>query len=459
MKFSALSIISAINLFVLCGSVAPSYASGGDKYEVYNSSIAETVEYKSGDNLVEISLNRVGAAKTALVKSVHKSGDTIDSTTSNNKEVEKEIEYYPNGSVKSEHNLGTKDKITFAVNGVLSDTANIKPFLGKSSTVLELVYGVRESGTTNLYPVKVGEHSFNSQHLITGEYYFYGANPGKGPILKVIFSDGVIDGRLEGYYESGATKIEATLVKGILDGAYVRYDETPIGGVKNSKGKFIRERGVYRSGVLDGNVIGYKDGSKWFDLVLSRGVLNGPVTMYASNGAILEECQFKNNIRIGNCKLYIEKGTLVVDGNFGDGRRDGMWQEWYQNGATKKIANYKQGRLDGQVLTYAPNGLLQKSEQYKDNKLHGLARHYDDKGKLKATADYKDNKREGMVTTYYSSGQVEFQVQFVNDHKHGVQKRFYETGELYEITEFSHGRQVGLSQSFFKTGVSMGGSL
>ncbi len=369
---------------------------------------------------------------------------------------QKRITYSINGTVeKVEDNLN-KTQLSYAINGLTAEAQNLRPLLSQNVTTNEFVYGIREAGNKKLYPANLDVSSFDSARYVTGEYFFYPEARGVGPYLKVNYKHGILDGPIEGYFESGAKMFEANMSAGILDGSYVRYDDPSL-YLGQGAGKFLKEEGTYVNGVLHGKLTTYKDRKKWLELVFNQGNLDGEISAYSTKNHLLEKCTFSNNSRVGRCKIHNEANLLLVDANYTNGLRDGPWMEWYPNGKDKKQAVYKNGLLNGEVLTFLENGQISKKESYKANKLDGPSSHYNSKGGLKAVAEYKDNKKEGFVTIYYTNGKVELQIPYKSGLRHGVQKKYYDSGELFEIAEFKQGRQVGMSQSFYKTGVSMGG--
>lgn len=358
--------------------------------------------------------------------------------------------YHRNGTL-SEKILGNTH-IEFNTSGMLAEVANQKPLLSSSEMAGNLILGLEEVGGDKLEPTDPATPSFNRRNYLEGPYRFLRDQRQGGATLSVVFDDGIVSGPITAWFESGAKKFEGFVKDGVLDGEYSRF-------VDGIGGSYVKEKGTYKNGILEGLVTVYQaPEQKLFELDVVGGKFNGPLKVYHRNGAVAESCQFEDGFRVGPCKLYSSEGKLIVDGNYLAGLRNGSWNEWFENGQKKKEARYVSGKLEGEVISYSETGSILKKETYKMNLLDGPAYHYDTKGNLKATAEYKNNKRDGVVRVYYPNGKPEIETEFKSGLKNGTQKRFYETGELLEVAQFAKGKQVGFSQSYYKTGVKMGGA-
>lgn len=407
-------------------------------------------EERYGMYLAGVRLERKGTEPNSAKEKYYQNGFLQERDNSRISKATALFLYHRNGTLKEK--VQGNVSVEYYSNGLTLEAANQKPLLSSADSAGNLILGLEESGGDKLEPTDPSTPSFNRRNYVEGPYQFLRPQRQGGALLSVVFDDGIISGPVTAWFESGAKRFEGFVKQGVLDGEYTRFTDG-IGG------SYVREKGSYIEGILNGLVVLYQaPEKKWFEINVTEGKFHGPLTVYHLSGAVSESCQFDNGLRVGQCKLYSSDGKLIVEGSYLAGLRNGEWNEWFENGQKKKEARYIQGKLEGEILTFAESGLVLKKETYKGNLLDGPAFHYDKNGKLKAMAEYKNNKRDGVVRVFYPNGKPEIETHFRSGVKNGTQKRFYESGELLEIAEFAKGKQVGFSQSYYKTGVKMGGA-
>lgn len=190
-----------------------------------------------------------------------------------------------------------------------------------------------------------------------------------------------------------------------------------------------------KTSIIDGDSVV----SSW-----ENGILNGPYTVFYSNGKIKAKGEYKNNQRTGNWFLYSDdkKGKLKItfnkygsttvkrvkipgkggvrfgrgkvyfnylnyDMTFGDdipvgeningvvkfrrGVKHGEQTEYYENGDLRSTAHFKYGLYQGDRKVYYHASRLKMETSYKDGKPDGVRNEYKHDGSVLRKVDYRLN--------------------------------------------------------------------
>lgn len=121
------------------------------------------------------------------------------------------------------------------------------------------------------------------------------------------YKDGVLDGKLDTFYENGAIKSKATYVDGLREGPYYDF---------------------------------HKNGKKAYMFTYKNGIIDGPAKKWLDDGTINYEINQKGLLRQGIGKFYYPNGKLFKLVNFVDDYQDGPYEEYYENGKIKEIGHF-----------------------------------------------------------------------------------------------------------------------
>lgn len=185
------------------------------------------------------------------------------------------------------------------------------------------------------------------------------------------------------FYENGAKKQQN--IYGTNTSVFKDYDEN--GNLvriiyKNYDTKVIGEEN-YLNGKLNGIRKKYKIDDDGKDVMLleetwQNGKLNGTKKVYNSNGGILSETNYKDDMRHGVSKDYWANGVLASEVSF-----------FYDE-------------LHGALKRFYINGQLRTEENYYHDENTGVSRNYDDQGHLISETIYEDG--EPITELVYQDG-------------------------------------------------------
>ena len=104
--------------------------------------------------------------------------------------------------------------------------------------------------------------------------------------------------------------------------------------------KDLKMTEFYRNGVLQGPQKNYYLGNILAsEITFADGKKNGSQKIYAANGTLIEESNFKNNQYDGFCIFRNAMGQIVLQGKFVDGIKKGAWQ-FFENGKLIKTEKF-----------------------------------------------------------------------------------------------------------------------
>jgi len=201
--------------------------------------------------------------------------------------------------------------------------------------------------------------------------------------------------------------------KGLYKGDSVFFFEP-----KTWKACFLRNVPV--SSKVDGKWVLLKEGNPDSLLLVAnytKGVLNGSILCFRSNGTLLEKWHFNSSELEGKqFTYYYETGELFDDLNFKNGLRNGKQiRHWYTG--SKRETNYSLGLKHGKQLSWHSNGNLECEENYLNGVKNGAFYRWDDNGALSSYIFYIDDTPSGLSVKaengvlqelYYLEGRSKF---------------------------------------------------
>lgn len=194
--------------------------------------------------------------------------------------------------------------------------------------------------------------------------------------------------------------------KGIPNGLFVEID--PRAG-------YLTGESFYVNGMLEGTVKKFFYGTNPASLIeYAHGKINGKKKVYYENavGKIMEESDYKDDMKNGPSNFYNMAGELVAEYNYADnmlqgvqkmyypGKKlmseqeyaadleQGFWKEYYENGNLKTEGNYVKGILNGPWKEYSEDGKLKQQGNYLNGEKTGKWQEFDASGKVVKTTTY-----------------------------------------------------------------------
>jgi antitoxin component YwqK of YwqJK toxin-antitoxin module len=200
-----------------------------------------------------------------------------------------------------------------------------------------------------------------------------------GEIIVGQFTNGLPNGEIRKYDDSGLLKYEGQEVFGNLTG----------------KGKlYIQGRPIYEGGMKDGtfNDHGkyYAGGKLKYEGGFVEGWKEGFGKEYDNNGDLLREGEYKQGNREGKGIDYYVSGAKSYEGSFVENTRNGAGKAYYENGKLKAEGQYQHHLLVSGTYYY------ENGERYEGDFLYGLPHGqgtlYDKNGTVKYQGKFKQGK-------------------------------------------------------------------
>ncbi len=295
---------------------------------------------------------------------------------------------------------------------------------------------------------------------------------------RTTFANGELDGVDEVFYDSDQMQRQSGYENGVLSGAWLQWYED---GSPETEGKYVSglRQGPWKSyfpllpgqeqpqlsrslNYLDGEYSGdqrtfYFDGSTQAILRYENGILHGTKELWARNGEILQQTDYRKGQAQG--KHYEKKPTgEVIIATYNNNRLEGPYQIFYpSNKYGERIksleADYLNGHYEGEVSAFDENGNKIGSTLYRAGKKNGPSAVFSPEGATIFVATFVNDIKEGPLFEYYPSGAIKREVSYVNDRMDGEEKIFYEDGKPQSINTYSKGILNGPSRSWTPEGV------
>lgn len=262
------------------------------------------------------------------------------------------------------------------------------------------------------------------------------------PLSKLLYKDGLKEGKQEVYFANGNIAKEYSCKEGEIQGEYNEY--------LNGNKKIIVNSGSYKDGEEYGefvrknaldivhNRVYYKDGTqhKW-------------QIYYTEKGKIAEESFFEDGAFFGSV-IYDSSGNV----------RDTLWltngtgeyKDMYPNGKPRFIGNYLNGKANGKFTFYHPNGQIHSAGDYVNGKMNGEWLAYFENGKLDYKSMYNYGDQEGIYISYFEDGQKSTESTYKYDEREGLLTRYYENGKVRYTQNYKNGELDGESRYYVPSG-------
>lgn len=96
---------------------------------------------------------------------------------------------------------------------------------------------------------------------------------------------------------------------------------------------------------------------------------NGIIRSYYSEGKIMSEISYVNDVLEGTCYWFYENGNLKEEKTYDQGKLNGWCKSYYPTGLLQQEMYVKDGYRDGLTKTYYENGGLKDVKNYENGKL------------------------------------------------------------------------------------------
>ncbi len=160
------------------------------------------------------------------------------------------------------------------------------------------------------------------------------------------------DGHLKQYYEKGERWFDMILTYGILTKAPEIYSENG----ESAQGAILHpavsaDDGIYQ--MLTSYYLNQKVSSAWN---LKNGVLDGVTTIYYKDGSPMCELNFKNGQFSGEAKCFYGSGELLNQTSYSQGLAEGVENQYYKSGAKWIETEFREGKIKIFPKAYSENG-------------------------------------------------------------------------------------------------------
>ena len=194
---------------------------------------------------------------------------------------------------------------------------------------------------------------------------------------------------------------------------------------------------------------------------------NGKGIEYDNDGLLLFEGEYLNGKRNGKGKEYYFNGNLKFEGEYLNGEKNGKGKEYFINGNLYFIGEYLKGKKwngkgfnkyagyafrikngNGYILIYNIYDELIFEGKYFNGEINGYGYEYendDEKAKIKFEGKYLNGIRNGKGKEYNKLGEVIFEGKYLNGKKWEC-KMFNDNNEL--IFELKNGKGFGEEYSY-----------
>ena len=426
----------------------------------------------------------------------------FDVDYSEDKALNKALEYYANGDLYSE---------------------------------IEFIDGERNGNETQYYWNKqksmVAEYKDDK---LNGSYTTFHSNGSKKE--EGLSVDGFFDGPWKSYYLDGTLESDYVYSKGELNGIYktndsdgLLYSEFQYRNNEIISYKFYDKNGAlitenrkkggefyYEGYFANGNkkaeglydISGGKTGQwKFFNPNSSLSEdgeyidnnANGVHTTYYSSGDTKSISEYDNGASTGYYQYFYKNGQLQTQGWYKNGQQHGEWRYYFLDGTLNNVNFYHKGETHGKQITFSCNGELESETTYSYdlpiaevyyNKLgeitdeidftamggkltvttrnyngtknteidyhnglkHGAYRSHDFYGTLRVTGHYVNNEMDGEWQWFFDDGTLRVIENYLNGNKNGNTKYYHKSGQLEDDYHFEYGKRSGTWLSYHENG-------
>ncbi|MDR2870654.1 MAG: toxin-antitoxin system YwqK family antitoxin, partial [Deferribacteraceae bacterium] len=165
----------------------------------------------------------------------------------------------------------------------------------------------------------------------------------------------------------------------------------------------------FKQGLLNGRINKYYESGKLAtEGTFLDGKRQGPQTDYYENGNLKSEIFLKDDQQHGLATFYYESGGVSSTQYWVAGEGDGLTTNYDETGKLKSEIFYKNGEKNGLAKEYDENEKLKTEIIYANGKKNEFAKEYYGNGQLKSEVVYKDDKLVGSAKYYYEDGALKY---------------------------------------------------
>jgi len=235
-----------------------------------------------------------------------------------------------------------------------------------------------------------------------------------GKIMEWDEINGLREGRLTTFFQSGAIETEENYAAGKRDGKCIRYFEDT---------KIVAEEGNYKEDLKEGLWISYfEDGNKKYEEQYLNDNKNGKSIAYFETGEISAAEEYLNGQKTGKSIAYFKTGRISSETEYLNDLRHGHWICYHENGNKSQEGDEFNGSPTGHWINYFESGAKSSegdtgsgyTDYYEDGHVSGQmsanghwTAWYNNRNK-KEEGDYRDDDfnhdRTGHWTSYFEDG-------------------------------------------------------
>ena len=134
------------------------------------------------------------------------------------------------------------------------------------------------------------------------------------------------------------------------------------------------------------------------------------------------------------------EGAIVEEGEYKDSRKVGLWKKYYPNGKLKSEITYKGSRPYGPYTLYYENGQIEEQGNWQRTKNTGDFKRFHKNGKVAQDFNFTESgKRTGEQKYYYENGNLRLEGTWQEGMETGEMREYYENGDLMAVKHFENG--------------------
>ena len=139
-----------------------------------------------------------------------------------------------------------------------------------------------------------------------------------------------------------------------------------------------------------------------------HGKITGKKKIYYENsaGKIMEESEYKDDIKNGPSNFYTMKGDPIAEYTYVNNMLQGVQRSYYPEKKIMSEQNFVDNLENGTYKEYYENGKLKSEGSYVKGQLNGVWKDYDEEGRLKLQGNYVKGEKDGKWLECDASGKV-----------------------------------------------------
>lgn len=180
-------------------------------------------------------------------------------------------------------------------------------------------------------------------------------------------------------------------------------------------------------------------------------VLQGPLTLFHTNGAKAMEATYQQGVPHGVMRVFDESGGLLQSSQRTGGQIDGVSVTYYPSGQKMQEQTHVLGVLHGETVMLAESGDVLARLPYVTGRLHGEARYYQE-GRLVRKERYSAGVLDGAAEDFTKEGIRSQLTPYQANVIQGLLQRYWPNGQLMEEVMYRNGKPVTDPRCFGESG-------